>query len=54
MKAFHIEGVVADDNIASQRVAERVISPAVKRDTDGESGVPVVQYLRRIDAGTVL
>lgn len=51
---FYVEAVVAADNKASQRIAEKVISTAGKVDTDAYSGVPVIQYLRKIDAGTVL
>lgn len=54
MTAFWIEGVVGADNEASQRVAERVISAPVTTDTDSTAGVPIVQYLRRIDAQTQL
>jgi hypothetical protein len=54
MVAFWVEGIVDVDNQASRRVAEKVISPPVKTATDGSAGVPIVQYLRRIDAKTVL
>lgn len=54
MAAFWIEGVVGADNLASQRVAERVISAPMATDIDSTAGVPVVQYLRRIDAQTQL
>lgn len=54
MGAFWVEGVVGANNKASQRVAEKVISAPVSEDTDCYAGVPIVQYLRRIDAQTVL
>lgn len=54
MNAFWVEGVVGADNIASQRMAEKVISAPTKTGRDKFAGVPVVQYLRRIDAGTEL
>ncbi len=54
MAAFWVDGVVGADNVASQRVAERVISAPVTTDIDSTAGVPVVQYLRRIDAQTQL
>lgn len=49
MKAFWIEAIVGEDNIASQRLAEQLLSGPVKKATDGYSGDPIVQYLRRID-----
>jgi hypothetical protein len=54
MTAFWVEGIVGADNKASQRVAEKVISAPVSTDTDSFAGVPIVQYLRRIDAQTIL
>lgn len=51
---FYVEAVVDVDNKASQRVAEKVVSPAVKTATDSYAGVPVIQYLRKIEAETVL
>ena len=42
------------DNKASQRVAEKVVSPAVKTATDFYAGAPVIQYLRKCEADTVL
>lgn len=51
---FYVEAVVGVDNPASQRVAEKVISPALKTDTDKFAGVPVIQYLRKIDSSTVV
>lgn len=52
MTAFWVEAVVGADNVASQRVAEKVISAAGSKGTDGQAGIPIVQYLRRIDAQT--
>lgn len=54
VSAFYVEGVVDETNVASQRTAEKVISPPVKTGMDSEAGVPVVQYLRKIEATTVL
>ena len=50
MKAFWVEAIVGEDNIASQRLAEKVLSEPIKKARDGCSGDPIVQYLRRIDA----
>ena len=54
MTAFWVEGVVGVDNKASQRVADKVISAPVATDTDSLAGVPIVQYLRRVDTQTQL
>ncbi|MET3479851.1 GNAT family N-acetyltransferase [Variovorax atrisoli] len=54
MNAFWVEAIVGEDNIASQKLAERVISPPVKTGTDSYSGDPIVQYLRRIEAQSEL
>lgn len=54
MACFWVEAIVGADNKASQRVAEKVVSAPISTDTDRFSGVPVVQYLRRIDAQTLL
>ena len=54
INVFWIEAIVGEDNIASQRLAERVISYPVKTSTDSSSGDPIVQYLRRIDAQSEL
>ncbi len=54
VSAFYVEAVVDVNNKASQRVAEQVISPAVKTDTDCYAGVPVIQYLRKVEADTAL
>jgi hypothetical protein len=54
MTAFWIEAVVDVDNVASQRVAEKIVSTAGGRDNDDEAGVPILQYFRRVDAQTLL
>jgi RimJ/RimL family protein N-acetyltransferase len=54
VNSFWIEGIVEMDNLASQRVAARVISASPKPSVDGEAGVPILQYLRHIDASTQL
>lgn len=54
ISAFWVEGIVGTDNTASQRAAERVISAPVSTSTDSQAGVPVVQYMRRIDTTTDL
>ena len=47
-KAFWVEAIVGEDNIASQRVAQRVISDAPTQMKDGISGKPALHYLRKI------
>jgi RimJ/RimL family protein N-acetyltransferase len=54
MNAFWVEAVVGEDNIASQRLAEKVLSGPAKKATDSYSGDPIVQYLRRIDGQSEL
>ncbi len=54
IKAFWVEAIVGEDNVASQRLAENVLSEQVKKATDSYSGDPIVQYLRRIDGQSVL
>lgn len=45
---FFVEAVVGTDNSASQRVAVSTISGAPNGITDGVSGLPALQYLRKI------
>lgn len=52
--AFWVEAIVGIDNKVSQHVAEKIISAPVSRDIDCFAGVPIVQYLRRIDTKTML
>jgi RimJ/RimL family protein N-acetyltransferase len=54
IKAFWVEAIVGEDNVASQRLAEKVLSGTPKKSTDSFSGDPIVQYLRRVDAQTEL
>lgn len=49
MNVFWIEAIVGEDNIVSQRLAEKVMSGPGKKATDSYCGDPIVQYLRRID-----
>ncbi|SLM22904.1 GNAT family N-acetyltransferase [Stenotrophomonas indicatrix] len=46
---FHIEAIVGADNIASQHVAAATLSPDAKPGTDQYSGVPIFQYVRKIE-----
>lgn len=52
LKAFWVEAVVGQVNLASQRVAEKVITVQAIPITDNFAGEPALQYLRRIDADT--
>lgn len=54
MKSFWVEAIVGEDNVASQRLAEKVLSEPVKKASDSYSGDPIIQYLRRIDAQSEL
>ena len=48
---FHVEAVVSTDNIASQQVAARTLSPNATPGTDQCSGVSILQYVRKVDTG---
>lgn len=54
MEAFWVEAIVGEDNLASQRLAEKVLSKPAEKAPDSFSGDPVIQYLRRIDVETEL
>lgn len=46
---FYVEAVVGADNLASQRVAEQVISNTPTPITDQVSGLPALYYVRKIE-----
>lgn len=46
---FYVEAIIGVHNIASQRVAEKVISDTPMSITDEFSGLPALQYLRKIE-----
>ncbi|NNJ16722.1 GNAT family N-acetyltransferase [Pseudomonas putida CSV86] len=48
-KSFYVEAVVGADNIASQRVASKIISDSPTAGIDSESGEPVLQYTRLVE-----
>lgn len=50
MTEFYLEAIVGEDNLASMRVAEQVISSTFSSKPDGFSGIPIRQYLLRIAA----
>lgn len=52
LAAFWVEAIVATNNTASQRVAAKAIVPVGIETTDDFAGVPVLQYLRRIDVAS--
>lgn len=52
MAVFWVEAIVDVDNKDSQRVAARAISPEAIESTDGVAGVPIYQYLRRVECGS--
>jgi len=47
--AFYVEAIVGADNKPSQRVAEQAISATPVTITDEVSGLPALQYVRKID-----
>ena len=48
IKAFYVEAMVGADNVASQRVAQKTISDAPIEAIDSVTGLPALQYLRKI------
>lgn len=53
ISTFYMEGIVGADNEASKRVAAATISNAPAEVTDCFSGLPALQYLRKIGEDTV-
>jgi len=49
--AFHVEAIVGADNVASQHVAAKTLSPNATLGTDQYSGVPILQYVRKVETG---
>lgn len=49
---FYVEAIVGMDNLASQHVAAKILAAEPKAVTDQVSGLPALQYLRRVDTGT--
>lgn len=49
IKAFYVEAVVSKDNVASQRVASKIISPTYTETTDAETGYPILAYGRLVE-----
>ncbi|KAI3593385.1 hypothetical protein D9X30_1695 (plasmid) [Cupriavidus sp. U2] len=49
MREFYVEAVVEQGNVASEKLAEKVVSSAVKTGIDKNAGVPITQYFRKID-----
>ena len=48
LKTFYVEAIVGMHNTASQRVAAKVISDKPVATTDAASGLPALQYLRKV------
>jgi hypothetical protein len=51
MKEFYLEAVVATDNLASNKIAQRVLTPSPETGTDSASKTPIFQYVRKIQTG---
>lgn len=51
---FYVEAIVGVDNLASQGLAQKVISQTVNRGQDSHANVPVLQYLKKVDSFSVL
>lgn len=53
--SFYVEAVISIENVASQRTAAKAIAhKPVAEDIDKDAGVPVVQYVRLVEADTDL
>jgi len=48
VKSFFLEAIVGVDNLASRRIAEKIISASARGITDSVSGLPALLYSRRI------
>jgi len=48
ISSFHVEAIVSTDNEPSKRVAEATISATLVAVTDEGSGLPALQYVRKI------
>jgi hypothetical protein len=51
VKEFYLEAVVSTVNVASNRIATRLLSDSPKSSNDCFSGEPIFQYLRRVQCG---
>ena len=49
IKQFYVEAVVSVDNIASQKLAARVLDANPRETVDAESGLPALAYTRLVD-----
>jgi hypothetical protein len=49
ISTFYVEAIIGADNKPSQRVAEQALSATPVAVTDQVSGLPVFQYVRKIE-----
>lgn len=49
ISTFYVEAIIGADNKPSQRVAEQLLSAAPVEMTDEVSGLPALQYIRKIE-----
>lgn len=49
IQKFYVEAVVGVDNLASQKLAERVLDSNPRQTTDTESGLPALAYTRLVE-----
>lgn len=54
LKAFWVEAIIGEDNVASQKLATKLLFDVTKKAADSFSGDPIIQYVRRINAHTEL
>jgi predicted GNAT family acetyltransferase len=49
MKRFYIEAVVSEKNLASRKIAERILSSTPDKITDTHTGLPALQYFLLVE-----
>jgi len=49
MSSFYVEGIVSADNEPSKRASAATISPNPTPATDKDTGLPALQYLRKVE-----
>lgn len=54
VSALHVEAIVGVDNVGSQHVAASTLTPVATPGIDQYSGVPILQYVRKVKTGAAL
>jgi hypothetical protein len=45
---FYLDAIVSADNLASQKIAQQLISDKPRAITEGQSGLPAFKYIRKV------